>query len=135
MSVQCAASQLSAALASTCSGTESASAGIGASTITAVTTGSVFSTSASGTSNTSSSCTCKQHLRCEFLLRQSRVHADHGAADDVGGGALQPRIDRGALVERADRGIRSLDVRIVTFAAEQRFDVAVFRANSLVSSM
>ncbi len=33
----------------------------------------------------------QQHLRREFLLRQRVFHPDHGAADDVGGGALQWR--------------------------------------------
>src|SRR5215467_14497627 len=56
--IQCASSQLCAARASTASGTESESAGIGACAITFSTTGKVFVTSASGTSNTSSSCTC-----------------------------------------------------------------------------
>src|SRR5215510_1923807 len=55
---QCASSQLCAARASTASGTESESAGIGACAITFSTTGKVFATSASGTSKTSSSCTC-----------------------------------------------------------------------------
>ena len=55
---QCASSQFNAAFASTCSGTESRTAGCGASTITPRTTAIVASTSASGTSNTSSSCTC-----------------------------------------------------------------------------
>src|SRR5262245_24142057 len=55
---QCASSQLCAARASTASGTASESAGIGACSITFWTTGSVAATSASGTSNTSSSCTC-----------------------------------------------------------------------------
>jgi cell volume regulation protein A len=44
--------------ASTCSGTASATAGSGASSITLLTTGSVFSTSPSGTSKINSSCTC-----------------------------------------------------------------------------
>src|SRR6202521_3874412 len=59
---QCASSQLSAARASTCSGTESDTAGSGASVITLATTGKVLATSLVGTSNTSSSCTCNSIL-------------------------------------------------------------------------
>ena len=62
----------------------------------------------------------QQHLRGELVLRQRAFHADHGAADDVGGAALQPRVDRGALVEGADRGVGRADIRIVALAAEQR---------------
>ena len=47
----------------------------------------------------------QQHLRVQLLLGERCVHAHHGAADDVGGGALQARIDRRALVEGADRRV------------------------------
>src|SRR5437660_10101067 len=57
-SSQCASSQLSAARASTCSGTESRTAGNGASCMVCCTTGKVAATSSSGTSKLSSSCTC-----------------------------------------------------------------------------
>ena len=44
----------------------------------------------------------QQHPRRRALaLRQRRLHADHGAADDVGGRALDRRVDRGALDEGA----------------------------------
>ena len=73
----------------------------------------------------------QQHLRVELLLRERGVHADHGAADDVGGGALQPRVDRGALVEGADRGVGVRDVGVVALAAEQREHVAVLLGERL----
>jgi hypothetical protein len=43
----------------------------------------------------------QQHPRIQARAHQSFVHADHGAADDVGGGALNGRIDRRAFVEGA----------------------------------
>ena len=36
----------------------------------------------------------QQHARRSFLVRQRARHPDHGAADDVGGRALDRRIDR-----------------------------------------
>src|SRR4029079_18824060 len=54
---QCASSQLSAARASTCSGTDSSTAGNGASCMVCCTTGRVAATSASGTPKINSSCT------------------------------------------------------------------------------
>ena len=70
----------------------------------------------------------QQHLRLELCLLELRLDADHGAADDVGGGALQPRVDGRALVEGADRRIAVLDVRVVALAAEQREHIAVIAA-------
>ena len=67
-------------------------------------------------------------MRREFLFRERIFHSDHGAADDVGGGALQTRVDRGAFVERADGGVGGLDLGIMTFAAEQRLDVPMHAA-------
>ena len=67
---------------------------------------SVASISSSGASNTSSSCTCSSMRALRPGARQRLVHADHRAADDVGGGALDRRVDRGALVEGALGGVR-----------------------------
>ncbi len=50
----------------------------------------------------------QEHLRAQLGLLQLRLDADHGAADDVGGRALQARIDGRALVEGADRGFEFL---------------------------
>src|SRR6202012_1970503 len=50
---------------------------------------------------------------------------DDGAAAAVGGSALQPCVDRGALVERPDRGIGGLDVGVMAFPAEQGFDISM----------
>src|SRR5262249_18296616 len=47
----------------------------------------------------------QQHLRGQLLLGERVLDTDHGAADDVGRGALQARVDRGAFVEGADRGV------------------------------
>ncbi len=117
---QCASSQLSAARASTASGTDSDTAGCGASSITAFTTGRVLLDFVLRHLEHQFVVHLQQHLRVELLLGERRVHAHHGAADDVGGGALQARIDGGALVEGADRRVRMLDLRIVALAAEQR---------------
>ncbi len=44
----------------------------------------------------------QQHLRVASPACAQRArHADHGAADDVGGGALDRGVDRGALGELA----------------------------------
>ena len=122
---QCASSQLSAARASTCSGTESDSAGMRRFSITLLDHRQRLLDLVLRHFEHQFVVHLQQHLRVELLLRQRLVHADHGAADDVGGGALQPRIDRGALVEGADRGVRGADVGIVAFAAEQRHHIAV----------
>ena len=46
------------------------------------------------------------------------VDADHGELDEVGGGALQRRVDGGALGEAALVGVAGLDVRDGADAAE-----------------
>ena len=60
----------------------------------------------------------EQHPRAQTRLCQSVVHADHCAANDVRGRALQRRVDGGALVEGALRRIGGVDARIVALAAE-----------------
>ena len=52
-------------------------------------------------------------------------HAHHGAADDVGGGALDRRVDRGAFEEAAHRRVLGVDLGIVHAPAEHGLDVAV----------
>ena len=47
----------------------------------------------------------QQHPGGEARLLQRIGHADHGAADDVGGGTLDRRVDGGALEEGALRRV------------------------------
>ena len=47
----------------------------------------------------------EQHPRLEPGLRERAGHAAHGALDDVGGGALQRRVDRLALGAGAARRV------------------------------
>src|SRR5690606_30602666 len=58
-------------------------------------------------------------------LFQFRLHADHGAADDVGGRALDGGVDRGAFDEAAFGGVAGIGVGEVDLAAENRRDIAV----------
>src|SRR5438874_2616455 len=104
-SAQCASSQLWAARASTASGTERESAGIGACAITFSMTGNVFSTSASTTSNTSSSWTC------------SSICAESFAFASAGSMRTMARRMMSAAVpcSRALMAARSLKARIVGF--------------------
>ena len=51
---------------------------------------------------------------------EARVDADHGQLDQVGGGALQRRVDGGALGESAHVGILAVDVGDGAHAAEER---------------
>ena len=73
----------------------------------------------------------QQHLRRKLVVPQCVVHADHGAADNVGGRALQSRIYGGALVKRTHRGVRGADFRVMAFAPEQRQHVAVLLGERL----
>src|SRR5262249_32716284 len=73
----------------------------------------------------------QQHLGAQLLCRQRIIHADHGAADDVGSAALQPGIDRGALVEGADRRVGSADIGGMAFAAEQWAHIALLLRDRL----
>src|SRR5499426_3044456 len=104
---QCASSQLPAARASTCSGTDSDTAGSGAYSITRVTTGRVASTSRSGTSNTSSSCTC------------SSMRADSFASASTSGMRIMARRMMSAALpcSRALMAARSLKARSDGFLA------------------
>src|SRR6185437_2277385 len=70
----------------------------------------------------------EQHLSAEPGAIELRFNTDHGAAYDVGSGALQAGVDGGALVERTDRGVAVLDVRIVAFAAKQSEHVTMVAA-------
>ena len=79
-SPQCASSQLSAASASTFSGTLSCRAGIGAFSMMVRTTLMVSSTSPSGTLKDQFVMDLQQHASREGSITQSIFHADHGAA-------------------------------------------------------
>ena len=80
---------------------ESATAGSAARSMTRLATAMTASASASGASKTSSSCTCSSIRAFRPAAFSARRHADHGAADDVGGGALDRGVDRRALGELA----------------------------------
>ncbi len=82
----------------------------------------VSSAAPASTSNSSSSWTCSS-IRAG-RPRDGVRHADHRAADDVGGRALDRGVDRLAL---GGGGVRAagVDLRGVDAAAEQRLDVAV----------
>ena len=61
----------------------------------------------------------QQHLRRKLFFGQGIFHPGHGSADDVGGSALQARVDRSALIKGANRGVGGLDLGIMAFPAEQ----------------
>src|SRR5690606_32320292 len=56
---------------------------------------------------------------------QFRLHADHGAADDVGGGALDGGVDGGALDKGALGRVARIGVGELDAAAENGGDVAI----------
>ena len=58
------------------------------------------------------------HAGAEFALGDGGVDAEHGELDEVGGGALQRRVDGGALGEAAHVGVAGLDVGDGADAAE-----------------
>ena len=64
--------------------------------MTRLTTAMVASVSVSGASNTNSSCTCRSIFAESFAAFERCVHTRHGAANNVGGGALDRRVDRSA---------------------------------------
>ena len=64
----------------------------------------------------------QQHARGQIAGRV--IHADHGAADDIGGGALNGRVDRGAL-GKARTGALGVDLGRVDLAAKKRLHIAV----------
>ena len=78
--------------------------------ITCLMTAAASSSRPSGTSNTSSSCTCSSIRTPSSRLRQRLVHPRHRPLDEVGARALDRRIDRGALGAAADRRIGRADV-------------------------
>lgn len=67
----------------------------------------------------------------QACILQGRLHADHGAADDIGCGPLNRRIDRGAFVEGAHGRVRRADFRVVRSAPEDRLDIAVLAGKGL----
>ena len=83
------------------------------------------STNSSSTSNTSSSCTCSTISARRFWSRSQPSIVDHRALDDVGGGALHRRVDRGALGAGAQALVAGVDVLQVQAAAEHGFDIAL----------
>ena len=103
--------------------------------ITRLAAAQVAAVSFSGASKISSSCTCSSMLALSFSLRQRGGHADHGAADDVGGGALDRRVDGGALGPAAKARNLGIDLADMDAPPEQGFDKALSRANSLVASI
>ena len=72
------------------------------------------SSSSSGTSNTSSSCTCSIRRVAELRVVDPLLHRDHRELDQVGGGALHRRVDRGALGAGAPRAARRRGCRAAT---------------------
>src|SRR3954453_9454365 len=107
---QCASSQLSAARASTCSATDSCTAGWCASSITLRTTGIVASISPSGTSKTSSSCTCNSI--CAFSPALSKASSIRAMARRMMS-AAEPWI--GALIAARSLKARSLGLDAAIF--------------------
>src|SRR5277367_3059846 len=64
------------------------------------------------------------HARFQFPLTESGVNANHGDLNEIGGGALQRRVDGGALGESAKVGIFAVDVGNGADATEESFDFA-----------
>ena len=60
------------------------------------------------------------HARFQALLAESGVDADHGNFDQIGGGALQWRVYRGAFGEAAQVGVLAVDVGDGAHTTEQR---------------
>src|SRR6185312_7034490 len=67
----------------------------------------------------------QQHLCFQLFLRQRVGHADHGAADDVGGCALDRRVDRGAFGAPAHARDFGIDLADMDAPPKQGFDIAV----------
>jgi hypothetical protein len=75
----------------------------------------------------------QQHLRGQAVDRG--LHPDHRAADDVGGRALDRRVDRGAIGEARPRPL-GVDLGRMDLAAEEGLDIArVPCAKAFVASM
>ena len=73
----------------------------------------------------------QQHPRGELLRVERVLHPRHGAADDVGGGALDRCVDGLAFHARPLGRIVRADLRIVADAPEQGRDVALLAARAL----
>ena len=72
---------------------------------------------------------------CEALAGEPAIHGDHRHLDEIGGGALHRRVDRGALRALAPRRRAALDLGQPQPAAEHGLDVARSRAVSRVRCM
>ncbi len=73
----------------------------------------------------------EQHPGGKPRILQGARHADHGALDDIGGAALDGRVDRGALGEAAARRVLVVDPGHVDLAPEQGLDEAGLAAGRL----
>src|SRR5271165_7093231 len=73
----------------------------------------------------------QQHARFEVALAQFLIDANHGQLNEVGGGALQQRVDNGALGSAARHEVLAEDVGEGSDASEQRRD-AQFLARLLL---
>jgi ribosome biogenesis GTP-binding protein YsxC/EngB len=88
------------------------------------------------TSNTSSSCTCSTMRAGKPLsIRKPGCRPHHRALDDVGGGALHRRVDRGALGAWRAGGIARTDLGQIQPPPEHGFDVTLRRCLRRVRSM
>ena len=67
----------------------------------------------------------QDHAGLELAPGEFAVDGDHGQLDEVGGGALQRRVDGGALGKAALIGVAALDVGDGTDAAEERAHAAL----------
>jgi len=61
-----------------------------------------------------------------FFAAQHFLNADHGDFNEVGGGALDRRVDGVALGGGADGSVMTVDVADVTAASGDGFDIALF---------
>ncbi len=77
----------------------------------------------------------ENHARLEIALPDFAVERDHGQLDEVGGGALEGRVDRGALGESARIGVAALDIGNGAKPAEEGAHTAFAARGSRVFSM
>src|SRR5579872_3647761 len=66
----------------------------------------------------------QSHAGFEFALPQGGVNANHGDLYEIGGSALQRRVDGGALGKSAKVGVLAVDVGNGAHAAEESLDFA-----------
>ena len=83
------------------------------------------STSATGTSNTSSSCTCMIILVPLFCASRYLLHLDHAQFNQIGRRALHGRVDGCALQPRQLSALGGLDARQLQAPAKHGFHVAL----------